>query len=60
LDERGRELAFEGWRRNDLIRFGKWENKWGYKTDANPGHRIYPIPATQRQLNPRLTQNPGY
>jgi hypothetical protein len=60
LDERGRELAFEGWRRNDLIRFGKWENKWGYKTDANPSHRIYPIPATQRQLNPRLTQNPGY
>lgn len=60
LDERGRELAFEGWRRNDLIRFGKWENSWGYKTDADPNHRIYPIPAAQRQLNPGLTQNPGY
>ncbi len=60
LDERGRELAFEGWRRNDLIRFGKWENKWGYKTDADPNHRIYPVPATQIQLNPRLTQNAGY
>ncbi|WP_074490071.1 RagB/SusD family nutrient uptake outer membrane protein [Mucilaginibacter polytrichastri] len=60
LDERGRELAFEGWRRNDLIRFGKWENQWGYKTDANPNHRIYPIPAIQRQLSPKLLQNPGY
>ncbi|TWI95597.1 putative outer membrane starch-binding protein [Mucilaginibacter frigoritolerans] len=60
LDERGRELAFEGWRRNDLIRFGQWEYKWGYKTDANPLHRIYPIPASQVQLNPGLTQNSGY
>lgn len=60
LDERGRELAFEGWRRNDLIRFGKWENKWGYKTDADPRRRVYPIPAGQVQLNPRLIQNPGY
>lgn len=60
LDERGRELAFEGWRRNDLIRFGKFEDKWGYKTDADPRHRIYPIPATQIQLNPGLRQNPGY
>jgi len=60
LDERGRELAFEGWRRNDLIRFGKWENKWGYKTDADPNHRIYPVPAMQIQLQPRLSQNPGY
>jgi hypothetical protein len=60
LDERGRELAFEGWRRNDLIRFGKWEDKWGYKTDNNINHRVYPIPAMQIQLNPKLTQNPGY
>ena len=60
LDERGRELAFEGWRRNDLIRFGKWENSWGYKTDNNPNHRIYPIPAMQMQISPTLTQNPGY
>ena len=45
---------------NDLIRFGQWENKWGYKTDANPLHRIYPVPAMQKQLNPGLTQNPGY
>ncbi|EHQ29107.1 RagB/SusD family nutrient uptake outer membrane protein [Mucilaginibacter paludis] len=60
LDERGRELAFEGWRRNDLIRFGKWESKWGYKTDTDPNHRIYPVPATQMQLNPQLSQNAGY
>lgn len=60
LDERGRELAFEGWRRNDLIRFGKWESKWGYKIDADPRHRIYPVPASQIQLNPQLSQNQGY
>jgi hypothetical protein len=60
LNERGRELAFEGWRRNDLIRFGQWENKWGYKTDANPVHRVYPVPSAQIQLNPGLVQNPGY
>ena len=29
LDERARELSYECWRRNDLIRFGKWEDKWG-------------------------------
>jgi hypothetical protein len=60
LNERGRELAFEGWRRNDLIRFGKWEGKWGYKTDQNSFHRIYPVPATQMRVSPGLTQNPGY
>jgi len=60
LDERGRELAFEGWRRNDLIRFGKFEDKWGYKIDNDPRHRIFPVPAMQIQLNPGLMQNAGY
>lgn len=60
LNERGRELAFESWRRNDLIRFGQFEKPWGIKTDANPAHRIFPIPNPERQLNPKLVQNPGY
>lgn len=60
LDERAREFADEGWRRNDLIRYGMYENAWGIKTDANPQHRIFPIPNPELQLNPKLVQNPGY
>jgi len=60
LDERGRELSFESWRRNDLIRFGQFEKPWGIKTDVNPDHRIFPIPNSQIQLNSQLIQNPGY
>ena len=60
LDERARELCFEGWRRNDLIRFGKWEDKWGVKTDADVRHRVLPIPKTEIDTNPLLTQNAGY
>jgi starch-binding outer membrane protein, SusD/RagB family len=60
LDERGRELCFENWRRNDLIRFGKFEDAWGVKTDNNVQKRLFPIPADQITLNPALIQNPGY
>lgn len=60
LDERGREFSMEMWRRNDLIRFGQFEKKWGIKTDADPNKRIFPIPRPEMQLNPKLVQNPGY
>lgn len=60
LDERARELAWEAWRRNDLIRFGKFEDSWGFKSDADVNRRIYPIPTSERALNPKLEQNPGY
>ena len=60
LDERGRELCYENWRRNDLIRFGKFENSWLLKTDTDPDHRLFPIPQTEIEANPELTQNPGY
>lgn len=60
LDERARELTHEFWRRNDLIRFGKFEDTWGVKTDADVNHRIFPIPSTEIALNPLLGQNPGY
>jgi hypothetical protein len=69
LDERGRELNFEGHRRTDLIRFGKftggsylWPWKGGVK-DGNtiPAHyNLFPIPLKAIQANPKLTQNPGY
>ncbi|MGV8134016.1 MAG: RagB/SusD family nutrient uptake outer membrane protein [Mangrovibacterium sp.] len=60
LDERARELVGENWRRNDLIRFGKFETTWPFKTDADPNHRVFPIPSTEIALNPSLGQNPGY
>ncbi len=59
-EERCREFAWETWHRNDMIRFGKYENKWGFKTDADPNHRIFPIPTNAIMLNPALKQNPGY
>lgn len=61
LEERGRELAWEGWRRNDLIRFGKYQGKWGFKAGNEGAFRdIFPIPATELVLNKNLTQNTGY
>lgn len=58
--ERSREFAWEGWHRNDVIRFGKYENKWGFKTDASTYKRIFPIPSSAFATNPALVQNPGY
>ncbi|WP_349316325.1 RagB/SusD family nutrient uptake outer membrane protein [Chitinophaga sp. MM2321] len=60
LEERAREMAWEAWRRNDLIRYGKFESGWEFKTDGDINKRIYPIPATEITLNPKLIQNPGY
>jgi len=59
-EERSRELVSENWHRNDMIRFGKFEGSWGVKTDNNVNKRIFPIPTPALQLNPNLTQNPGY
>ncbi|MEI6948092.1 RagB/SusD family nutrient uptake outer membrane protein [Paraflavisolibacter sp. H34] len=58
--ERNREFAMENWHRNDMIRFGKFEGSWGFKTDASPHKRIFPIPTSAMALNPALKQNPGY
>jgi len=60
LKERALEMNWETWRRNDLIRFGRFEDSWGYKTDADVNKRIFPIPSGERILNPALVQNPGY
>lgn len=63
LDERGRELFTEFWRRNDLIRFGQYTRDWPFKDPNavnNPDRELFPIPATQVILNPNLVQNPGY
>jgi hypothetical protein len=63
LDERGRELYTEGWRRNDMIRFEQYGRAWEFKgSDAvgNPARRLFPIPLPQLLANPNLVQNPGY
>jgi hypothetical protein len=72
LSERRKELCFEGWRRNDLIRFGKYKetilaiNQGGWSTAGNPGPNYqdfkirWPIPHAEIQLNPKLIQNEGY
>ena len=59
-EERTREFVGENWHRNDMIRFGKFEDQWGFKTDTDIRKRLYPIPTTARQLNPLLEQNDGY
>lgn len=61
LDERGREMYWECWRRNDLIRFGKFLQAWQEKpADDGTKNLLFPIPSNQLAVNPNLTQNPGY
>ncbi len=60
LDERGRELYGEYWRRNDLIRFGQFTSTWEFKDNTQEFRVLYPIPASAIISNPNLTQNPGY
>jgi len=59
-NERSREFTMENWHRNDMIRFGKYEGKWGFKVNADTYRRIFPIPTEAMAKNPKLTQNPGY
>lgn len=60
LNERGRELAWEGERRRDLIRFGEWTKAWWEKPARDNHVLLYPIPDGPLQTNPNLVQNPGY
>jgi hypothetical protein len=69
LDERGRELIWEGHRRTDLIRFGLFtggEYLWAFKGGTAAGQAtaetrdLYPLPESELLANPNLTQNPGY
>lgn len=60
LDERGRELYNEEWRRQDLIRFGKFLAPRKDKLQSDDKYLIFPIPQTQVSVNPLLVQNPGY
>ncbi len=63
LLERRLELAFEGHRWYDLVRTGRLVSAVKAQNPAIPvlpHHLLYPIPQTERDVNPLLTQNPGY
>lgn len=62
LAERGREMYWESWRRQDLIRFGVFLKAWALK-DADPDPQrnlLFPIAPEELLANPNLQQNPGY
>lgn len=59
--ERCREMSWESWHRNDMIRFGHFEDSWGLgKTNTDTYRRLFPIPTSAIATNPNLAQNPGY
>ena len=69
LDERGRELYWEGQRRTDLVRFGQFTNGsyvWQWKGNVKNGTQtasyrdLFPIPINDINANRNLVQNPGY
>jgi len=60
--ERGRELAWEGWRHEDMIRFGKYlKQYWAHPAQEGDTFReLFPIPTEILNANPKLHQNPDY
>lgn len=60
LAERGRELYWEGHRRTDLQRFGRFLDAWENKPASDPKYLLFAIPAQSLAANPNLQQNPGY
>ena len=64
LSERQLEFAWEGWRRQDLVRFRQYTRAYTSRPRL-PGEEsgyttVFPIPEKIRLMNPNLTQNPGY
>ncbi|CAN5822648.1 RagB/SusD family nutrient uptake outer membrane protein [soil metagenome] len=69
LDERARELYWEGHRRTDLIRYGllttgtylwPWKGGVASGTAVDGKYNLFPVPASNLTANPNLTQNDGY
>ena len=64
LKERLLELVWEGWRRQDMVRFGVYHKSYDQRTqlpDEENGYTtVFPIPQKSIDLNPKLHQNRGY
>ena len=64
LEERLLELVWEGWRRQDMVRFGVYHKSYDQRVqlpDEDNGYTtVFPIPQKSIDLNPRLKQNVGY
>lgn len=64
LDERLMEFAWEGWRRQDLIRFGRftrgYSNRPPLPGEENGYTTVFPIPGNILDMNGQLEQNKGY
>ena len=64
LEERLLELVWEGWRRQDMVRFGVYHKSYDQRTqlpDEENGYTtVFPIPQKSIDLNPKLQQNRGY
>ena len=64
LNERLLELVWEGWRRQDMIRFGTYGKQYDIHTPSEADKKgyttVFPIPEKTHELNPNLKQNPGY
>ena len=64
LEERLLELVWEGWRRQDMVRFGLYHKSYDQRTqlpEEKSGYTtVFPIPQKSIDLNPRLKQNVGY
>ena len=64
LEERLLELVWEGWRRQDLIRFGKFIEAYDLRTplqgESSGYTTVFPIPQKCIDLNKELEQNKGY
>ena len=64
LDERLLEFAWEGCRRQDLIRFGQFTRAYSDRPqlagEENGYTSVFPIPGNVLKMNERLRQNKGY
>tara|TARA_B100000131_G_scaffold323103_1_gene379850 strand:- start:793 stop:2676 length:1884 start_codon:yes stop_codon:yes gene_type:complete len=69
LDERSKELYWEGQRRTDLVRYNQFTTAaylWPFKGNEQTGvsvdsyRNLFPLPSNVISINPNLSQNEGY
>lgn len=59
-NERGFELNWEGFRRQDMIRFGTFTEARDFKPVSAAFRKLFPIPTAALNANKNLVQNQGY